>query len=181
MAVAPRNPGVDPADESLADGILADEPGAQDVLTQRLRPMLERVCARLADPDDADDLVALVLYEILQAEERLMSAWDRRSPLDVYLAVASARSCVEEHRRFQIIRAVGVDTPRPEADTDHPCEADLARWLSSCADPSRRGTCRALPPLRAARRPGALRLGRRVDRAVRPPPDQRRQGDEPSR
>ncbi|NLN90005.1 MAG: hypothetical protein GX134_07555 [candidate division WS1 bacterium] len=136
MAVAPRNPKLDPADEALADGILADEQGAQDALTQRLRPMLERLCARLADPDDADDLVALVLYQILQAEERLMSAWDRRSPLDVYLAVASARSCVEEHRRFQIIRAVGVDTPRPEADTDHPCEADLARWLSSCADPA---------------------------------------------
>lgn len=126
MGAVPEVRGGDAVDERLAAGIRAGDAGAQDELTRRLRPMLERVCARVAEPGDAEDLVALVLYEMLQAEGRLVAAWDRAAPLDAYLALVVARACLEEHRRFQVIRERGADSARPEADPGHPSESSLA-------------------------------------------------------
>ncbi len=135
MGTVPEVRGGDAADERLAAGIRAGDAGAQDELTRRLRPMLERVCARVAGPGDAEDLVALVLYEMLQAEGRLLAAWDPAAPLDAYLAFAVARACLEEHRRFQIIRETGAESARPEADPGHPSESRLACCLAGQTSP----------------------------------------------
>ncbi|MBD3173662.1 MAG: hypothetical protein GF320_00665 [Armatimonadia bacterium] len=130
MAQPRVSPPISQADEALAAGVLAGEIGPQDRLTRALRPLVEHSASGVAHPGDADDLAALSLYQILQAEERLLSSWDRRAPLNTYLAVAAARVCVDEHRRFQLLRRMGPDVQRPEIGPGHPSDSDLAGHLA---------------------------------------------------
>jgi len=131
----------------------AHDPAVEAEMTRRVRLALEGVAAALAPPGAGEDLVALALYQITQAEARLLESWDGTCPLDRYLAVVAARVCVDELRRWEPRVACPSDTRAA-----HPSDLSLARYVAGAPlNPGERAhaeTCRRCSELlRAAQSP----------------------------
>jgi len=103
----------------------AHDSAAEAEMTRRVRLALEGVAPILAPPQTGDDLIALALYQITQAEGRLLKSWDGTCPLDCYLAVVAARVCVDELRRWQ-----PAASPPADAGVSHPTDLSVARHVA---------------------------------------------------
>lgn len=93
-----------PEDSELVSRLLRHDGPTEDHVTTRLREMLERIAERLEPSEQSDDRTVSVLYEILQAEERVLAGWDESVPFLPYLAVVGARVSLDEQRRWEQIR-----------------------------------------------------------------------------
>ncbi len=116
----PHRPRPGMEDAELVSRLKRHDGPTEDLVTGRLREMLERISAMLQPAEERDDLTVSVLYEILQAEERVLAGWDESAPFLAYLAVVGARVCLDEERRWEQIREHAAAQP----------EATPARHLS---------------------------------------------------
>jgi hypothetical protein len=120
-------------DRELVSRLRRHETGAEDLTTSRLRELLERIAEEMAPPESRDDLTASALYEILQAEDRVLAGWDESVPFLPYLAVVGARVCLDESRRWTRIRDHADDTSA-EVPREHPTDLMLAAFVADQAD-----------------------------------------------
>jgi hypothetical protein len=120
-------------DRELVSRLRRHEAGAEDLTTNRLRELLECIAAEMAPPESRDDLTASALYEILQAEDRVLAGWDESVPFLPYLSVVAARVCLDENRRWSRIRE---HAPEGDADAprEHPTDLMLAAYVADQAD-----------------------------------------------
>jgi len=114
------------ADRDLADRALRADPDAQDAIAALLRPMLDRIAATALAPGLVAETTVSALFVILQAEERILSAWSRETPLRAYLAVVAARVSLHEEARWRRLRGQEAEIP---LDEEHPGDDALARDL----------------------------------------------------
>lgn len=148
------------ADLELVSGVLAGNAAAQDAFAARLREPLERAARHLVAPDTAADLVALAMFEILQAERRILTAWGQQTDLDAYLAVVAARVCLSEIARWALTRPHDSIPAVQPVTPACPDDKTLARLLSVPHDPPDHAvTCpRCIAVLALAREAGPSRL-----------------------
>jgi hypothetical protein len=120
-------------DADLVARLLRHDGPTEDHVTARLREMLERVARRLEPSEQSDDLTVSVLYEILQAEERVLAGWDASVPFLPYLAVVGARVSLDEQRRWVQIRGEAEALP-DAAPVSHLSDLMLAMHVANQAD-----------------------------------------------
>jgi hypothetical protein len=121
------------SDAELVARLRRHDPLAEDLVTSQLRTMLERVAEALQPAEARDDLSTSVLYEILQAEERVLAGWDESAPFLAYLAVVGARVCLDEDRRWEHIRDQA-SPPTGDSPGAHPTDLMLATHVAGQAD-----------------------------------------------
>lgn len=120
-------------DHELVAKLGRRDPSAEDWMTSRLREALERVASTVATAESHDEVAVSALYEILQAEGRVLAGWDGRAPFVAYLTVVAARVCLHEGDRWSVLEA----SERPgltEQPRRHLGDADLAAYVAGEAD-----------------------------------------------
>jgi len=119
-------------DRDLVAKLARRDPAAEDWVTSRLREALERVAGAVATAEAHDEVAVSALYEILQAEERVLAGWDGRAPFLAYLTVVAARVCLHEGDRWS--RLEGPLPASGERLREHLRDADIAAHVAGETD-----------------------------------------------